>query len=153
MGARSEIKYVDKIFYISGQIDKSFREVASVIPTVGDVRINLKDLIAINSGGIREWVVLMHRLAAAQIYFFECSKFFIDQVNMVKNFVPTNGKIISFYVPFFSEATKSEKNILLQIDKHFHGGKRLPFEKVLDDQGNEMEIDIIEAKYFKFISG
>ncbi len=153
MVARSEIKYIDKVFYISGQIDKSFRETASVIPTVGEVRVNLKNLVSISSGGIREWVVLMHRLSAAQIYLYECSKIFIDQLNMVKNFVPSNGKIISFYVPFFSEATKSEKSILLQVDKHFHGGRRLPLEKVLDDQGNEMEIDIIEAKYFKFISG
>lgn len=151
--SRCEIKKDGNNFLISGSIDETFGQVAGVMPTFGKFDINLRGLKSINSTGIREWIKLMQKLKAVQISFYECPKVFIDQVNMVQGFAPENAKILSFYVPYFNEKNESEKNILISHGEHYQDGTIKALPKVVDDQGAEMEIDIVEAKYFKFIKG
>ena len=109
MSSRCEIKVVNNILYISGRIDDTFRETAEKLPLTGELNINLKDLISINSSGIREWVVQMTKRSAAVVYLFECPKPLIDQANMVKDFIPANARIMSFYVPYYNEENETEK--------------------------------------------
>ena len=153
MSLKCEILFKDKIICIKGRIDETFRETTKVIPLFGEISFNLKDLISINSGGIREWVILMNKMKAASISLYECPKTLIDQVNMVKDFIPANAKVMSFYVPFYNEKNATEKNVLFVYNQDYTRDKVLPLKKVLDEKGDEMEIDVSEAKYFKFIKG
>lgn len=153
MSSRCEIKVIENVIYISGRIDDTFRETAEKLPLSGDLHINLKDLISINSSGIREWVVQMTKRKAAAIYLYECTKPLIDQANMVKDFIPANARIMSFYVPYYNEGNESEKNILFVYNKDYTSDQLMPLKPVFDDKGNEMELDVSEAKYFKFIKG
>ena len=153
MTSRCEIKLIDKEIFLSGTIDETFFEITNSIPITGAVNFNLKNLVSINSTGIREWIKLMQKMKEAKIQLFECPKVFIDQANMVLGFIPSNAKVMSFYVPYFNEKTETEKNVLFVFNEHYSAGQLHPLKKVFDEAGVEMEIDIVEAKYFKFIKG
>lgn len=115
------------------------------------VLLHLDGIVAINSTGIREWINLMGRLKSAKIRLTKCPKVIVDQINMVKGFLPANAAVDSFYVPYFSEQSSSEKKILFERNKQFTG-KEVSFENsIVDGDGASFEIDIIPDKYFKFI--
>ena len=75
----------------------------------------------------------------------------VDQINMVQGFLPATGKVISFFVPFYNEDSGSEKSILFSYGREYteEGVSKTP--DVLDDAGKPMEMDVVEAKYFKFL--
>ncbi|OFZ29065.1 MAG: hypothetical protein A2622_13315 [Bdellovibrionales bacterium RIFCSPHIGHO2_01_FULL_40_29] len=151
--SRCEIAVNGNEVSISGIIDDTFGVVAAQLPLTGKLKVNLKNLKSINSTGIREWIKQMQRMKTAFIEFYECPKVFIDQVNMVQGFVPANGKVESFYVPFFNEENETEKNVLFKYGEHYTEGKLNPLPEIKDDTGAVMELDVVEAKYFKFIKG
>lgn len=151
MACKCENKIVNNINYLSGRLDETFHQVADTIPSFGEVSFNLKDMISVNSSGVRQWILLMRKIKAAKILLYECPKIIVDQANMVKDFIPTNAKIISFYVPYYNEKNGTERSVLFQLNQEFTTDKLLPLKKVTDDKGDEMEIDVVESKYFKFI--
>lgn len=153
MGSKCEVFTDEKMIYIGGRIDELFYENISMIPLFGDVQFNFRDLVSINSSGLREWILLMRKMAAAKITVHECPKFLIDQINMVKGVLPSNAKVVSFYVPFFNEKNGTEKSVLFTLNKEFTENSVLPFPIIIDEKGDEMLIDVIETKYFKFIKG
>ena len=153
MGYRCEVKKLNDVYFISGQLDKTFRAAVDAITITEDIAFNLRDLISSNSGGIREWVMLMLKLKNSIIELHECPKVFIDQVNTVKDFVPSTAKIMSFYVPYYNEKSGSEKNVLFKLNHEYTKKNVLPLKKVLDDKGLELDIDVAESKYFKFLIG
>ena len=136
---------------ISGMINEDFCFEGMDWSTVKTLKVDLEQVKSINSCGIREWIKWLKQLESAQIELYHCPKIIIDQVNMVQGFLPKNARVCSFYVPFYNEDFGSEKNILLEYGKDFDDKiVRVP-ENVVDDDGNPMEIDVIETKYFKFI--
>ncbi len=151
--SRCEIQKNGTTYLLSGSIDETFSLATGALPVVGEVTFNLKGIKSINSTGIREWIKLMQKMKAVKITFLECQKVFIDQVNMVQGFAPENSKIMSFYVPYFNESNETEKNVLFLNGEHYGDGKIKNLPKVVDEKGIEMELDVVEAKYFKFIKG
>jgi hypothetical protein len=119
------------------------------------LEINFQKVVAINSCGIREWIKWLATIPAdKKIVYINCPKIIVDQANMVAGFIPQNGKIKSFYVPYYSEDSDREKMILFTEGKEFNGKELTPPSAVMDEEsGTEMEMDVIEAKYFKFIKG
>jgi hypothetical protein len=71
---------------------------------------------------------------------------------MVQGFLPATGRVLSFYVPYYSEETGNEKLVLFRYGHEFtdQGMQNVP-EIIKDDDGSEMEIDVVDSKYFKFI--
>lgn len=118
----------------------------------GQIELDLNELKSINSCGIREWIKWMGSASSAQISLHNCPKVIVDQINMVDGFLPTNGKVQSFFVPYYSEESGSEKNVLFSRGKEFNDGQLSIPAAVKDEDGNEMEMDVIESKYFKFIT-
>ncbi len=139
-------------YRLSGQIDEDVN--FSDYPLEGtSLTLDLDGISAINSCGIREWIKWMQKAeSVSSIVFKNCPKIIVDQMNMVEGFFPNNAKVDSFYVPYYSDETGEERNILFESNKEFTGSNlKLP-DQVKDSEGNEMEIDVIETKYFKFIS-
>ena len=151
MGSRCEVKNIDKVLYFSGRLDESFQHIVTVMPVSGELKFNLKELMSINSSGVREWILLMRKMKATSILLYECPKIFIDQANMVKGVVTENVQIMSFYVPYYNDENGTEKNVLFVFNKHYTQDKLLPLPEVTDENGGPMVMDVIEAKYFKFI--
>jgi hypothetical protein len=116
------------------------------------VVLDLADVTAINSVGIREWIKWIKAFPAnVQISVRRCPKIIVDQINMVAGFLPSAAVVESFFVPYYSDATGTEKMVLFEKDKQYANGDVTPPEDVKDDSGEAMEMDVIEAKYFKFL--
>lgn len=115
------------------------------------IDVELSGLKSINSCGIREWIKWMGTASGAQISFSNCPKVIVDQINMVDGFLPATGKVNSFYVPYYNDDAGSEKNVLFRYGTEFTDSSVTPPASVKDEEGNDMEMDVIESKYFKFI--
>lgn len=140
------------VLTLSGQIDESFPQELHNLKTGPELIINLDNVKMINSLGIREWIKFMGVLTTTKIEFVKCPKIFIDQVNMVQGFITPNCKIKSFYVPYFNEDTNMEKNVLYSYGKEFGDGGMLKVQGSMKaEDGTELELDVVEQKYFKFL--
>ena len=117
---------------------------AKVIVDTGSVK-------SINSCGIREWIKWIGTAGDVGVEYFECPKIIVDQINMVQGFLPKKGRVQSFFVPFYSEALDQEKNVLFVHGKEYSDEGLVSTPEIKDEEGNEMEMDVVEAKYFKFL--
>jgi hypothetical protein len=115
------------------------------------INIDLASLKSINSCGIREWIKWMSTAPTATITFNQCPKVIVDQINMVDGFLPTNAKVQSFFVPYYNDESGSEKNVLFRYGNEFTESELKAPAQVQDESGAPMEMDVIEAKYFKFL--
>lgn len=115
------------------------------------IEVELAGVKSINSCGIREWIKWMGTAGPAKIVFNNCPKVIVDQINMVDGFLPSSAKVNSFFVPYYNDESGSEKNVLFRYGSEFSEGSVNPPEEIKDEDGNPMEMDVIESKYFKFI--
>ena len=140
------------ILKIAGGIDEDANFNPVELGSFTNVCLDLADITAINSVGIREWIKWIKAFPAnVQVSVRRCPKIIVDQINMVAGFLPSTAVIESFYVPYYSDASGSEKMVLFERGKEFNEGDVTPPEDVKDDSGESMEMDIIETKYFKFL--
>jgi hypothetical protein len=72
---------------------------------------------------------------------------------MVAGFLPQGTTVTSFYVPYYADTSGNEKMVLFENGREFGAGGLKPPAEVKDDSGEVMEMDVIEAKYFKFLNG
>lgn len=145
-------KAADKlVVHMAGTIDEDVDFTQYNIAGNPAVEVELGGLKSINSCGIREWIKWMSTAGASPVSFSNCPKVIVDQINMVDGFLPSTGKVNSFYVPYYNDDSGSEKNVLFRYGTEFGDGNVTPPASVKDEQGNEMEMDVIESKYFKFI--
>jgi hypothetical protein len=145
VGAQIKMKFVGII-----DEDVDFKDFS--IAQVGELVVDLQDLKSINSCGIREWIKWLGENPSGKIEFQNCPKVIVDQINMVEGFLPKNGTVKSFYVPYFNEDSGTEKNVLFRYGTEFTEAGVNPPPEVKDDGGEAMEMDVIETKYFKFIT-
>ncbi len=129
--------------------DVNFTEVNLLDPQ--DIVVNFENVQSINSCGIREWIRWLMRYGASNITYEKCPKIIVDQINMVDGFLPNNGTVNSFFVPYYSEESGVEKQILFSFGKEFDHSNINPPTEVKGDDGSPMEMDVIENKYFKFL--
>ncbi|RYZ80213.1 MAG: hypothetical protein EOP06_25755 [Proteobacteria bacterium] len=136
---------------MAGSIDEDADFAPLSLSGASKIDIDMVGLKSINSCGIREWIKWMSTAPAADITFKNCPKVIVDQINMVDGFLPANAKVQSFYVPYYNDDSGAEKNILFQRGVEFTESTVQPPSEIKDDDGNVMEMDVIETKYFKFI--
>jgi hypothetical protein len=136
---------------IIGSVDENFNLFTKEIPKTGKLEFSLQALKSINSTGIREWIKLMQSIQGAQLSFSNCPKIFIDQVNMVSGFIPTNSKIISFYVPYYNEDADKEYLALYKLGEDFTSNSVRVQDQYKDESGTVFDLDVVKLKYFKFI--
>lgn len=138
---------------IHGQIDEDASFEGLGFDGATNITLDLEHVASINSCGIREWIKWIRTAPdGAKITYRNCPKVIVDQINMVAGFLPDNAKVESFYVPYYSEDSGNEKMVLFKEGKEFSGGQVNPPAEVKDDGGAVMEMDVIEAKYFKFLT-
>lgn len=138
--------------FLSGVIDEDADFSQLKIGASKEVVLDLTSVKSINSCGIREWIKWVGTMDSKPISYQNCPKVIVDQINMVDGFLPRNAKVDSFFVPYYNEESGAEKNVLFRNGTEFNGGIVTPPTQVQDDDGNAMEMDIIESKYFKFLT-
>jgi hypothetical protein len=133
-------------------VDEDFQFKDLQIDGATHIDLFLGGVKAINSCGIREWVRWISEIGSAvSITFHECSKPIVDQINMVKGFLPTHCRVESFMVPYYSESTEESKLILFRNGVEFGSKKVNPPANIVDSSGNQMDLDVVEKRYFNFI--
>jgi anti-anti-sigma regulatory factor len=137
---------------LSGSVDEDANFAALDLGGATGVILDLEKVSAINSVGIREWIKWIKQIpSSAQISLRKCPKIIVDQINMVAGFLPAGAKIQSFFVPYFAESSGTEKMVLFENGKEFTDTGLGALPEIKDDSGEVMEMDVIEAKYFKFL--
>jgi hypothetical protein len=141
------------VLKIQGGVDEDANFQPVDVGSFAAVVLDLEGITAINSFGIREWIKWIKGLPATlKLSVRRCPKIIVDQINMVAGFLPPSTTIESFFVPYYSEGSGSEKMVLFESGKEFGPGKLDPPAEVKDDAGEVMEMDVIEGKYFKFLN-
>jgi hypothetical protein len=138
---------------VAGNIDEDANFAPVEFGATTAIILDLEKVTAINSVGIREWIKWTKTFPTAALSVRKCPKIIVDQINMVAGFLPTGTKVQSFFVPYFAEESGNEKMVLFEDGKEFVPGKVSPPAEVKDETGEVMEMDVIEAKYFKFLNG
>ncbi|MCH2534019.1 MAG: hypothetical protein MK008_06225 [Bdellovibrionales bacterium] len=143
-----------QIIEVAGQIDEDANFSSAELKS-DKIHLDLSGIDAINSCGIREWIKWIKTAPeSSQITYSKCPKVIVDQINMVAGFLPNNAQVESFYVPYYCDESGAEKMVLFESGKDYNHGELNPPEDVkCDESGEEMEMDVIEAKYFKFLKG
>ena len=136
---------------IAGVIDEDTDFKPYSLAGVTQAEFSLGGVKGINSCGIREWIKWIETGVGTQISYYECPKILVDQINMVQGFLPAQGQVASFYVPYFHEDSGNEKAVLFTRGKEYTDSGVTPPAEVKDDEGHPMEMDVVEAKYFKFL--
>ena len=140
------------VLEVKGNIDEDANFTPPDLGSAGRVALDLNEVTAINSVGIREWIKWVKTMpASVKLSVRRCPKIIVDQINMVAGFLPAGTLIESFYVPYYADGSGNEKMVLFTNGKEFKGGELFAPTEVKDDGGEEMEMDVIEAKYFKFL--
>ncbi len=118
------------------------------------VEIDLEELTMLNSVGLRSFGLWAAGLGNDVIEFSHCPKFFIDQVNMIAGLIPRHARIVSFYVPYFSDELNVERMVLYRKGLEFEkANEKVAFHhpEILGDKGEPFVMDIIPEKYFAFL--
>lgn len=115
----------------------------------GTIVFDFKEVSSINSCGIRDWISFISPLSQKIVY-RNCPKIIIEQMNMVKGFLPEGSSIESFYAPFFCESCENEELVLLTPDKI--EARKAPTNIKCSNCGAEgMEFDALPQQYFHFL--
>lgn len=157
MGLNLSFSISDKCTTI--MMSGSMNEYSSALDTVEvnpefDLHIDLKELVSINSLGIRNFHSWISRIKCEKLKLFYCPRSFVVQMNMINNFLPAKVEIESFFVPYFSEITGEESTALFTKYLEYRkteGKVILNIPELFDSQGNKMELDIMKDVYFRFL--
>ena len=116
--------------------------------TAESILIDLKDIQAINSVGVRTWLGFARKLPKdKKVIFQNLPKVWVDQCNMIKNFIPENLQIESLEIPYFCETCEKTTKVntaASQIEK---------VSPVMDCASCKKSaiLDILPEQYFKFL--
>jgi hypothetical protein len=139
---------------LSGAIDEDASLPGVDFAGVGSVVLNFDDVNHINSCGIRDWVVWVRQIPeGSSVEFIKCRSMVVDQINMIEGFIGKGSVVASFYIPYFCEECDEITNKLVSRGAEYNGTDlNIEEELKCEHCGAEAEIDVIEAKYFKFLA-
>lgn len=136
---------------LGGVIDEDADFAPYALTGAPGVTLKLSKVKSINSCGIREWIKWIGTAGGAAVTYVDCPKVIVDQINMVQGFLPPQGQVSSFFVPYFAEESGEEKAVIFSLGKEYTSDGEVSPPMIKDSTGQEMEMDVIEAKYFKFL--
>lgn len=114
--------------------------------------MDMAKLALINSCGCRNWVKWIRTIGSSTpVEFVNCPKEFIENANMIDGFVPKNGSINSFSVPYYCEACDNLTTKIFKSDQVKTAINKIPEKIVCEKCKKEAEIDVIPASFFRFL--
>jgi len=130
--------------------DASFQDIE--IGKGKEVIIDMSGVDHINSHGSRQWIKWAHSIpATVPIKVINCGPIFLDYVNMIHGFLPTQGHVESFKVPYYCEScgtvtfkTYQSKDISTPVRDII---------PIMDCPkcSSTAEMDVISPNFFKFL--
>lgn len=144
---------------IDGSMDEHSDYTSIETHFTDEVVFDFNNVEHINSTGIKHWVQWVARIADEnpnlKFVFVNCPKPVVDQINMVDGFLPKGSSVKSFKVPYFCEVCDKDVTCTFVFGREFQmkDGKMsltIPANKC-DRSDCEMEPDVVEQKYFRFL--
>ncbi len=121
----------------------------------GPLLIDMGKLTMINSLGCRKWIqwVRSHP-PGVTISLVRCSSVIVNQINILSGFVPPGATVESMYVPYFCAQCGSDEQVLIEVGalKGAFDPDSIPDEKNCLKCGKDMELDVLKARYFGFLT-
>lgn len=139
---------------VSGLLDETAELPAFPQTIPGKLIVDLAGVVMINSLGCRIWVNWIRTVKAnGGVFLVKCSPPVVHQINILVGFLPDNVKVNSFYVPYACQDCNEESFILLEEGTGFNGNGVVGLKEVMTCPHckGEMTLDVIEARYFKFL--
>lgn len=146
----SEVKDILKL-ELSGYIDEN-----STFPDIQNckkraIEIDLGGIKSLNSLGIRGWIKWINGNPGVSFVFENCPKVVVDHCNMISNFLPKKSSVKSFYIPYYSQESGEERNVLLRYGVDYDDKEVRTPKDIVDSLNNPMDIEFVESKYYKFL--
>jgi anti-anti-sigma regulatory factor len=140
------------VFYLSGEIDETVKLQEQLQFSESEVVFNVRDVIRINSAGVRGWIHYFETLQRNQVQFsfVECSPAIVDQMNLISNFL-ANGKAISIAVPFSCQSCSYEFIEFFSISSLIQSHPKEPTAQCAKC-GGESLLDEIKEEYLGFLN-
>jgi len=142
------------LIWFSGQVDEEaqFPEKSDL----GDkVFIDLAGVTAINSIGIRSWIIWFSQYPTTHFTFINSPKALVMQMNMVEGFLPERAEVLSMQVPFYCETCDEEKDVLFELGKQIKiSGESVSLDykkSAICKPDCEIELDVTKSKFFRFL--
>ena len=123
------------------------------------VVFDLAGIKMINSLGVRNWIIWSRNALRERIVTFRnCPRVIVDQINMVAQFLPEGSRVESFFTPYQCDNCEESIATLFQQGREFSLRTSdappkiaLPHAPNCPNCTSPMTLDVIEAKYFRFI--
>ncbi|MBK7843348.1 MAG: hypothetical protein IPJ71_06570 [Bdellovibrionales bacterium] len=128
---------------------------------IDELTIDFKKVNYINSIGVKNWINWISRVPKKlKLNLINCIPAVINQLNSVTGFIPANGVVESFFIPYACDkcgheelslakrGTSYEYPALSRPPKHL-----VPENIVCPKCGEKMEMDMLPMRYFSFLSG
>ena len=138
---------------LSGTIEENvdFAQIIG-IPTAQKMDLQLREVLRINSVGVKAWIKYFQGIAAKgiQLRFLECSTAIVEQVNLISNFT-CGGKVESIFVPFCCSKCSTELLGLFKCEDLKKINFEIPDLKC-SKCGGAAQFDDIPEEYFGFLT-
>jgi hypothetical protein len=124
---------------------------ALIGPTPLNLKVNCKNLVRLNSNGVRAWIRFFDnaRERGTKVVFTECSPAVVERINSFVNF-SCGAKIESIYVPYHCGGCKRELIGLFSTEELKRSGMRMPG-LTCPSCGKSADFDDLPGEYFRFM--
>lgn len=121
--------------------------------------IDIENVRLINSTGLRNWVIWVKSLDPnTQILLRHCPHVVVEQMNILKSFLPSGAIVESFEVPYHCESCGYEEMVMAERGVDYMEGTAdqkegilLPEQRPCPECEEKMGLDVLPAKYFTFL--
>lgn len=146
---------------VDGPISETNSLFSASVANATVVNIDLNAMTFINSIGVKNWITFMGRIPAkATVHLHNCPLVMINQVSMVVGFLPTNGFVESFKMPYHCDDCGAEDNVTGVRGKDFEYASsnngtakiEIPEEKVCPKCRKTMTLDFNIVKTMAFLN-
>jgi hypothetical protein len=128
---------------------------------IDELTIDFKKVNYINSIGVKNWINWISRVPKKlKLNLINCIPAVINQLNSVIGFIPENGVVESFFIPYACDKCGHEELSLAKRGTSYdypalsRPPKHLVPENILCPKcGEKMEMDMLPMRYFSFLSG
>ncbi len=138
-------------FLFSGSIDEDFDTEEILSDLKPNMIFNLKGINKITSFGVKLWIDLLGKIPDNyEISYEECSIAFINQANMISNFIQ-KGEIKTYYAPFICENGHEFEKLLSFNDVKYVDEEYILPETICPECNEESELDEFPDDFLGFL--
>ena len=135
-----------------GSIDEEAALENIKVGTSKDLIIDIGEVNFMNSYGGREWIKWTHKLNSNRnLRFLNCPSVFLEYVNMIDGFIPSNGTIESFKIPYYCESCNKVTNRNYESKSITDVSKDVALNMTCSHCKKNAEIDVVVPNFFKFL--